>query len=231
MASVCGTETQGMGDPHIQWHRLTIAILAVLLIIAALGTILLAWIAPDASLDRLNDFTDFLADHNDRDGKLILTLAAVVVILLMACVLIVEVLPPSNQLRVGDVESGVVAITTSQIAQRVEASVADVDQVSAAKATVSRRGNRVEVVLDLDVEAGADLARTADEACRRAHHLVERQLRIELAARPRARLHYRELRLTSAGNESPPATGWERPQSEEPRDDRRSTDAPEEAQA
>jgi hypothetical protein len=162
----------------------------------------------------------------------------------MAAVLIVELVPPSNQVRVG-VESGVVAINTRQIAQRIDAEVAGVEHVSACRSTVTRRGKRVEVVLELDVDAGADLSRAADEACRRAHVLVEQQLRIELAARPRARIHYRELRLGDASGQERPPTGWERPasaaagaaasgpQDEEARDDRRSGDAgaPEEAQA
>jgi hypothetical protein len=153
----------------------------------------------------------------------------------MASVLIVELVPPSNQLRVGDVESGSVAITTAQIARRIETEVSSVDHVSAGRATVTRRGQRVEVVLDLDVDAGADLSAAANEACYRAHKLVEQRLRIELAERPRARIHYRELRLKDGSGRDRSLTGWERPEGEEERDDRRSADAdaraPEEAQA
>lgn len=177
-----------MGDRQLQTHRFVIALLALAAIFFALLAIILAWAAPDATIGRIDDFATFLSDHNDRDGKLVLTLAAIVVILIMACVLIVELVPPSNQLRVGDVESGVVAITTEQIAQRIDAEVAGVEHVSGCRATVTPRGKKVEVVLDLDVDAGADLSKAADEVCRRAHILVEWQLRIELAARPRARI-------------------------------------------
>ena len=215
-----------MGDRQLQRHRLTIALLAVIVILLALLGIILAWAAPEAAINRIYDGADFLADHNNRDGKIVFTLVAVVVILIMVCVLIVELVPSSNQLKVGGVEAGVVAITTAQIAQRIEGEVAGVEHVSAGRATVARRGQRVEVVLDLDVDAGANLSAVANEACRRAHELVERKLKIELAAKPRARIHYRELRLVdTGGQERPVTTGWERPEAEEARDDRRSVDA------
>jgi hypothetical protein len=228
-----------MGDRQLQTHRYVVAFFALLVIFFALLCIMLAWAAPDATIGRVGDFADFLQDHNNRDGKLILTLAAVVIILIMAAVLVIELVPPSSEVHVGDVQSGAAAITTRQIAERIDATVAGIENVSACSSTVTRRGKRVEVVLDLDLDAGADLARAADEACRRAHVLVEQQLRIELAARPRARVHYRELRLGSASGQERPPTGWERPasaaagapQDEEARDDRRSADASEEAQA
>ena len=93
-------------------------------------------------------------------------------------------------------------ITTTQIAKRINAEVAQITHIAECAAIVAARGKNVEVVLDLHVDAGANLSQTADEACRRAHVLVEQQLGIEMAAMPRARLHYRELRLR--GETQPP---------------------------
>ena len=139
-----------------------------------------------------------------------ISLAAVVVVLLMLTIMLVELTPsPTQRMRVRNLKSGDATITTKQIAERIEDEVAATPHVASCKATVAARGGKAEVVLDLHVDAGADLAQTADEACRLAHTLVEERMGIALVQRPRARLHYRELRLSNG--EQRPATGWERP--------------------
>ncbi len=192
-------------------NRFALALLATLLIVAAFSVVALAWAAPDGSIGRVRDFADFLARHDDRDGKLVLSLAALVLVILMVCVLILELVPSSTQhMRVRNVTSGEVTITTKRIAEMIDDAARAVPHVAYCTTTVARRGRRVEVVLDLHVDAGAELAQTADEACRRAHMLVE-QLGIELSTKPRARLHYRELRLRSETQQEAESTGWERP--------------------
>jgi hypothetical protein len=153
----------------------------------------------------------------------------------MATVMLVELTPsPTQKMRLRNVRAGDAVVTTKDIAQRVEAEAKAVEHIAGCKAIVAARGQRVDIVLDLHVDPGADLARTADEACRRAHALVEQQMGIELAGRPRAKLHYRELRLSSdapapaardaatttdapapAASPPRPSTGWERPAEEE----------------
>lgn len=203
-------------QPPGQLSRFVIALLALVLIFLAALVIALAWTDSEGAIGRLGDGVGWLEDHNDRDGRLILTLACVVVILLGLTVLLLELTPPrATTMPVKNVTSGTAQITTAQIAARINSAVAALPQVAECEAAVARRGKKVEMVLDLHVEPGADLAHTADEACRHAHLLVEQELGIELAAMPRARLHYRELRLGLA-NETPPApSSWERPSSEE----------------
>ncbi|HLB23925.1 MAG TPA: hypothetical protein VJP07_07505 [Dehalococcoidia bacterium] len=199
------------GESEGGLNRFVVALMAMVVIFGALLAVLLAWAAPDGSIGRVQDFAGFLDDHNDRDGKLILSLGALVVVLLMTCVLILELAPSSTQrMRVRNVTSGEVTITTKRIAELVDDSVRAAPHVADCSTTVARRGRRVELVLDLHVDAGAELAQTADEACRRAHVLVE-QLGIELSGKPRARLHYRELRLRPEAGADADARGWERP--------------------
>lgn len=222
-------------DPLDQINRFVIAILAMLIAFAALVIVMLAWAAPGGAIDQIADFAAYLRRHNDRDTKVIISLAAAVVVLIVATVIVVEMTPaPDQRMRVRNVKSGDAAISTSQIAQRIDAAVTAIGHIAACHSTVIRRGPRVEVVLDLHLESGADLAQTADDACRTAQTVVEQQLGIELAARPRARLHYRELRLGKEPTAAGPPTGWERPRdlkpapaSEEERDDRRNANAPE----
>jgi hypothetical protein len=204
----------GMGGNEGQVNRFAIALVAMVVLFAALLVVALAWLEPDGSIARLQQGVDFLDNHRDRDGRIILTLISVVVILLILTVLIVQLAPTSSgRMSVRNMKSGSANITTAEIASAIDAGVATIAHVAACEASVTRRGKKVDVVLDLHVDPGADLAHTADEACRHAHVLVEQELGIELAAMPRARLHYRELRLGL--DDASQRTGWERPPSEE----------------
>ena len=187
-------------DPLDKLNRFIIVGVALAGMFIALLVVLLAWGASDESITRIVDFASYLRRHNDRESKVVVSLASAVVILLMLTAMIVELTPsPRQNMRVRNMKSGAAAITTAQIAERINAEVLQVPHIAECAAMVAARGKRVEVVLDLHVDAGADLARTADEACRRSHVLVEERLGIEMAAMPRARLHYRELRLRGEG--------------------------------
>lgn len=231
-------------DPLSQINRFVIVVVALIAIFIALLMSLLAWRAPDETITRLQDLAGWLRAHNDRETKLIVTLIAAVVTLGMLTAIIVELTPsPTQKMRVRNVTSGSAAITTSQIAARIDTEVSTIEHIVRCQATVAARGKRIEIVLDLHLQANADLATVADDACRRTQDLVEQRLGIELTQPPRARLHYRELRLRErddGGGGSPKSaiarqasSGWERPDSggEVERDERRQSDAPEEAQA
>ena len=242
-----------MSDDTDQLSRFIIIVAALFIAFLAGVVVLLAWGDSPGAISRLEDFTGFLRDHDDNQGKLILTLASIVVVLLMLTVIVVELTPsPVEKMRVRDVKHGGASITTKQIAERIEAEARQVEHVADCRATVAKRGPRVEVVLDLHVDADANLAATADDACRRAHQLVEQQLGIELAQPPRARMHYRELRLREERTlpddmrrkekekRGKPEearlrelTGWESPDAgdEVARERHGTTDSPEEAQA
>lgn len=219
-------------DPLGQVNRAAISIIALLVAFAALVVVLLAWGAPESSIARLEDLAGYLRDHNTREAKLIITLGAIVVVLLMLSIIVIQLTPsPTQKMRVRNVKAGDAQLTTTEIASRIEHELAGVSHLASSRAIVSSRGQKLTVVLNLEVDAGADLAKTADEACRRAHALVEQRMGLSLAEPPRARLHYRELRLKDAAAPVA-ATGWERPQmGEGAHDQRGSTDAPEEAQA
>jgi hypothetical protein len=200
-------------DPLDQLNRFIISLAALFVVFAALLVVLLAWGATDATIGRVEDFAGHLRDHDGSQAKLVVTLVALVVALLMLTVMLVELTPsPTQRMRIRDVKSGEATLTTKQIAERIEHEVSAAPHIAQCAATVAARANRVEVVLDLHVDAGADLAQAANEACGIAHELVEQRMGIALVQPPRARLHYRELRLKDGSGR--PATGWERPRDE-----------------
>ncbi len=197
------------GDSEGELNRFFIVVLALLVIFAAAVVITLAWGAPGQSIERIADLAGWLRRHNDRETKLIVTLTGAVIVLAMLMAIIVELTPsPTQRMRVRNVKAGDATITTREIADRINAEVLQVEHIAECQSIVAARGRRVEAVLDLHVDPGADLTHAAEEACARTRQLVEGQIGIELAAPPRARLHYRELRLRSDApqpQEAPPA--------------------------
>jgi len=237
-------------DPIDVLNRFIISVVALLLIFAALLLSLAAWGASDGSIARVEDFAGYLRDHEGRDAKVIVSLGAAIAVFLLLALLIVQLTPsPLQKMRVRNVKAGDAVITTKEIAARVEEEARQAPHVRSAVATIAVHGRKLDVVLDLHVEPAADLARSADEACRRTHELVEQQIGVDLAARPRARMHYRELRFgehaagAPAGASHEAVTGWERPgagahegthderDERNERDDRGSAGPSEEAQA
>lgn len=203
-------------DPLDVVNRFAVTLMALLIAFAALSAVLLAWGAADGSIERLRDLAGWLEDHNTRDGRVILTLFAAIAVLLMTVAVIVEVTPsPTQLMRVRNVKAGDATITTAEIAARAEEECLAVAHVADCRAVVAVRGRGVEIVLDLQVDAGADLEQAANEACRRVHELVEQRIGVPLAARPRARLRYRELVLRDGMGRARELTGWERPESNE----------------
>ncbi len=193
MAAISG---EAIIDSEGELNRFVIVLVALLVIFAAVIVITLAWGAPDGSITRIADLADWLRRHNDGETKLIITLGGIVIVLAMLMAIILELTPsPTQRMRVRNVKAGDATITTREIADRINAEVLGIEHVAECASIVAARGRRVEAVLDLQVDAGADLTHLSEDACARVRRLVEEQMGVELAAAPRARLHYRELRL------------------------------------
>jgi len=221
--------------PLDQLNRFVIVVAAMLVMFAAAAVVLIAWAASSEGIGWVEDLGGYLRDHDTREAQVIVLLGALVLCLLMLTLIIVELTPsPTQRMRVRDVRAGEATVKTTEIAARVDDGVQEVAHVAECSSIVAARGRAVEVVLELHVDAGAELSRTADEACRRAQEIIEQEMGIPLATRPRATLRYRELRLR---DEAPSrtatvtSTGWERPRDEGAHDERGNAESPEEAQA
>lgn len=185
----------------------TIIIAASLLWISlALFIILLAWGAPDESIDKLSHLARYLNDHNTTGTKLVVTFGGLILVLLGVMAIILEAAPPSTgAVKVAKVGSGNARIGTDEISRLLEQELRGLPQLGDAQATVLARGPKAELRLDLYVSPDADLAAAADAACRRARDLVEGRMGVELAAPPQADVRYRELRAGQMQMERPEA--------------------------
>jgi hypothetical protein len=201
-------------------NRILIVGAAVLWIFLVLLVILLAWGAPDQSIERLFDLAEYLEDNNNNTTKLIITFGGLILAGLGLLVIVYEMMPPETaSLQVTSVGSGDARITTEEIALRLEDEIRALPQVNQVQAVVTGRGKKAEVSLDLHVRPEADLSATTEEACRVARQLVEGRMGVELNQPPKAQLHYRELQITrdaetaASPYASPPASS---PPSEPP---------------
>ncbi|OGO53221.1 MAG: hypothetical protein A2148_01775 [Chloroflexi bacterium RBG_16_68_14] len=177
---------------------------ALLAIFVILVIIILAWGAPDESIQRLGDLAGYLEDHNTTGAKLIVTFGGLILALLAAVVVVFEVSPPeTGTLKVEKIGAGEARIGTDEVVHRLEEEIRRLPQIRQAQAAVRARGQKAEVNLDLHVSAEVDLAATAEEACRLARQLIEEQMGVPLARPPRALLHYRELHVARPQTGSP----------------------------
>jgi hypothetical protein len=175
-------------------NRVFVIGIALLWMFVALVVIMLAWGAPDETIDALADFAGWLEDNNNSTTKLIITFGGLIFVLLGALVVVLEVMPPeAESLKVTNIRSGQGQIGTDEVTARLEEEVRALPQIANVQAMVRGRGDKAEIDLELHVRPEADLAATTEEACRVARHLVSERMGIQLERDPSARLHYREL--------------------------------------
>jgi hypothetical protein len=177
-------------------NRLAIVLICLALVAGAGAVIGLAWAAPQESIDWLADAANWLDDHNTDGTKGLITLVAALVAVAGFVVLIMELFPSNRgEVNVSGLQVGDAVLTTGAIGQRIEEAVNQVPNVSDVRATVRAKRKGVTVALDLHVDPEANLAAVTDAACEAARDVLSDKVHVDLLAPPRARLHYRELRL------------------------------------
>lgn len=178
------------------FNRTVVVLLCVLLVVAAVGLIALTWTIPNRSINWLADAVQWLDDNDGDLEKALLTSVSAFVGLVALIVLVLELLPRRGPaVEVNDLASGTATLSAAAISQRIEEAVIRVPHVSEVRADVKTRRKGVQVMLDLQVDPDANLATVTDEACQTAQEVLTERLHVQLLRPPRARLHYRELRL------------------------------------
>jgi hypothetical protein len=185
-------------------NRLLMILVCLGLIAAAVSIIVLTWTIPGETIDGLRNAVGWLEDNNQDFEKAVLTAVAAFVAFITLIVLLFELTPKSGgDVKVTDLRVGNAVLSTAAIGQRIEEAVRLVPHVVDVKSTVKTRGKGVAVGLDLHVDPDANLAEVTDAACQAASDVLTNRVHVGLAAPPRARLHYRELRLSRLQRPAP----------------------------
>jgi hypothetical protein len=182
------------------FNRVLVYALLLLLAAAAVAVAVLAWTAPDESIERLRDAVDWV-DRNDGDAeKGILTAIAIGIAVVALAVLFFELKPRSTtEVQLTDVTRGRAVLSTSAVAQRLEEAIRQVPHVGEAKAYVEPKRKGVEVAMDLHVDPDTNLAVVTDAAYSAAEDVLRNEMHVAILGQPQARIFYRELRLRRPG--------------------------------
>lgn len=178
------------------FNRVLLFLLCLALAAGAVAVVVLAWAAPQESIDALRDAVDWLEDHNRDLEKALLTSAGAFIALAAVVLAVLELLPQAGtEVKVTDLRVGDAVLSTLSIGQRVEEAVRAVPHVAEVRAAVKGRRKGVALALDLHVDPEANLAEVTDAACQAAQDVLTDRVHVALVEPPRVRLHYRELRL------------------------------------
>jgi hypothetical protein len=176
------------------FNRFFMTLLCLAVVVGGVALIVLAWTIPDDTIAWLRDATGWMGRHNQDTEKALLSLIAGTVAFLALVLLLLELLPSNDEVRVTDLRVGGAVLSTADITQRIEEAVRTVDHVVNVKGAVRAKRKGVLVLLNLDVDPDANLATVTDEACEAATDVLANKVHVALAGPPQARLHYRELR-------------------------------------
>ncbi len=200
------------------FNRIFLVLLLLALAVGAVAIIVLAWSAPNDSIANLRDAVDWLQRNNKDFEKSLLTIGCIVVVLVCLILIGLELVPGYGpDVKVTDLEIGDAVLSTAAIGQRVEEGVREVPHVSDVKAQVKARRKGVDLFLDLHVDPDANLAEVTNASCEAARAMLNERVHVALAHPPKARLHYRELRLSRSGGMQQQPAAPETPSEEEPR--------------
>jgi hypothetical protein len=190
------------------FNRIVLIVICVLLVIATIGVIALAWTIPNRTVNWLADAVQWIDDNDGDLEKALLTTASAFIGLVAVIVLLIELIPRRGPaVQVTGLASGEATLSAAAIGQRIEEAVVQVPHVSEVRADVKSRKKGVLVALDLQVDPEANLATVTDEACQVATEVLTERVHVALIRPPTARLHYRELRLHRGNGSTPRQSG------------------------
>jgi hypothetical protein len=155
--------------------------------------IFLAWTAHGRTIDELRDFTDYLNNHNDTPGKLIITLAALLGAVVGLLVIVMEVAPEDEdrELRIEQAGATMIVPADALRGRLVEALTA-LPEVTAARARVSTRDKGIQAAVDIMVGRRSNIAAVTQEAGRVVIDTIQTDLGLPVAGAPTVRITFED---------------------------------------
>ena len=186
-------------------NRSIIVLVAGLWIILMAVVIFLAWAADKDAADKLQDFTQYLSDHRTSAGKLIVTLAALVTVVLALLLIIVELGPEDETSELRVEQAGATTIVPAEaLRRRLEEALLALPDVTVAKARVSTRDKGIASALDVTVTPAANVAFITQEASRVVVDTIQTDLGLPVAGLPTVRIAFGAPKAAAASSISQP---------------------------
>jgi hypothetical protein len=172
-------------------NRTVIVLLAALWIILMAVLIFAAWAADVETVERLDDFVQYLDDHRNNASRLILTLGALVLIVLALLVIIVELAPEEEAREIRVEQAGATTIVPAEpLRLRLEEALTAMPQVTTATARVFSRDKGIAMRLDLTVTPGTNIGAVTQEASRVVVETLQADLGLPVSVPPTVRITF-----------------------------------------
>ncbi len=189
-------------------NRSIIVLLAALWIILMGVIVFLTWAADKDTVNRLQDFVQYLDDHRTTAGRLIVTLSALTAAVLALLVIVIELAPEEQVKELRIEQAGATTIVPADALRlRLEEALTALPQVSAARVRVSSQAKGIDASLDLTVSRSANIGLVTQEAGRVVVDTIQTELGLPLARLPAVRIAF------SAAAAAPVASSVSRPPS------------------
>lgn len=172
-------------------NRTFIVIAAAIWIVLMAVLIFFTWSADTDLIDKIGDFHEYLAAHNDDPGKLIVTLSALVTVVIALLFIIVEIAPEDEERELRVEQAGATTIVpASALRQRLEEALMGIPEVTAAKARVATKNKGITTALDVTLAPGANVASVTQEAARVVIDAVQTDLGLPVVGAPTVRIAF-----------------------------------------
>jgi len=172
-------------------NRTVIVLLAALWIILMAVVIFVAWAADVETVERLDDFVQYLDDHRNNASRLILTLGALVLIVLALLVIIVELAPEEEAREIRVEQAGATTIVPAEpLRLRLEEALMAMPQITTATARVFSRDKGIAMSLDLTVTPETNIGAVTQEASRVVVETLQADLGLPVSVPPTVRITF-----------------------------------------
>lgn len=170
-------------------NRTVIVLVAAMMIVVMAIVVFVTWAADDRVVDRLGDMVEYMDAHRDNAGRLIVTLAALIVAVLSLLVIILEFAPEDEEKELRVQQAGATTIVPAQALRlRLEEALTALPEVTASRVRVNTRDKGIAASLDLTVTPGANVGVLTQDAIRVVVDTVQTDLGLPVAGVPTVRV-------------------------------------------
>lgn len=201
-------------------NRSIIVLFCGIVIMLMAVVIFLTWSANTDVVDRLFDAVEYLEDHNDDAGRLIVTLGALILAIGALLVIVLELAPEDEQKELKVQQAGATTIVPAQaLRERLEEALVTLPDITAARARVRTREEGIAAALDVTVTPSANVAHVTQEATRVVVGTIQEDLGLPLKGTPVVRVAFggpKEMPVASSVSQPPQQPPVDAPQPSQP---------------
>lgn len=172
-------------------NRSVIVLFCGVLIMLMAVAIFLTWSANTDVIDAVFDVAEYMEDHNDDPGRLIVTLAALIIGVGALLVIVLELAPEDEQKELRVQQAGATTIVPAQaLRERLEEALVGLPEISQARVRVRTKDQGIVAALDVTVTPTANVAHVTQESTRVVIDTIQEDLGLPVSGTPIVRVAF-----------------------------------------